>query len=164
MSGMNCEIDASPTLPSWKYGPIHPPYWRSHSGKSKLPLSFLSSNQMPRHHRGEAVLREGRFQSIVQSTVHSRTGNSENGVTVSSRQCSEQARVNHIWISAIGTPLEWTEAKKNAAHVRDWGIEVRTHSSDEISQSWSLIIATPRYMAPRKGQRTGCIAMGRWSE
>ncbi len=26
--------------------------------------------------------------------------------------------------SALGTPLEWPEAKKNANHVRDWGIKV----------------------------------------
>lgn len=26
--------------------------------------------------------------------------------------------------SAIGTPLEWPEAKKVASHVRSWGIEV----------------------------------------
>ena len=25
---------------------------------------------------------------------------------------------------AIGTPLEWPEAKENADHVREWGIEV----------------------------------------
>lgn len=26
--------------------------------------------------------------------------------------------------SAVGTPLEWPEAKKVAGHVREWGIEV----------------------------------------
>jgi glutamate--cysteine ligase catalytic subunit len=26
---------------------------------------------------------------------------------------------------ALGTPLQWDEAKKNADHVREWGIEVR---------------------------------------
>lgn len=26
---------------------------------------------------------------------------------------------------ALGTPLDWPEAKKNANHVREWGIEVR---------------------------------------
>ena len=25
---------------------------------------------------------------------------------------------------AVGTPLEWPDAKKKASHVRDWGIEV----------------------------------------
>jgi len=26
--------------------------------------------------------------------------------------------------SAVGTPLDWPEAKKVAGHVREWGIEV----------------------------------------
>jgi glutamate--cysteine ligase catalytic subunit len=28
------------------------------------------------------------------------------------------------YLRALGTPLEWPEAKKNANHVRAWGIEV----------------------------------------
>ena len=27
-------------------------------------------------------------------------------------------------LRALGTPLDWPDAKKNADHVRDWGIEV----------------------------------------
>lgn len=30
----------------------------------------------------------------------------------------------HCWCRALGTPLAWPEAKENAAHVREWGIEV----------------------------------------
>lgn len=26
---------------------------------------------------------------------------------------------------ALGTPLDWPEAKQNADHVREWGIKVR---------------------------------------
>jgi len=28
---------------------------------------------------------------------------------------------------ALGTPLDWPEAKKVASHVREWGIEVRNN-------------------------------------
>lgn len=31
--------------------------------------------------------------------------------------------------SAVGTPLDWPEAKKVADHVRQWGIEVRLRFS-----------------------------------
>ena len=30
-----------------------------------------------------------------------------------------------IYNRALGTPLKWEDAKKNANHVRDWGIKVR---------------------------------------
>jgi hypothetical protein len=37
--------------------------------------------------------------------------------------------------SALGTPLEWPDAKKNAVHVRNWGIEVcaQRHLLEEVS-------------------------------
>lgn len=34
--------------------------------------------------------------------------------------------------SALGTPLEWPEAKKNANHVRDWGIKVCISSDSGV--------------------------------
>ncbi len=46
---------------------------------------------------------------------------------------------------AVGTPLAWPDAKKNANHVREWGIEVRISleytdgegSSDRVVSNYS---------------------------
>lgn len=35
-------------------------------------------------------------------------------------------------ISALGTPLEWPEAKQNAQLVREWGIQVRLRAANML--------------------------------
>jgi len=35
----------------------------------------------------------------------------------------------NLLLRALGTPLEWPEAKKEANRVRTWGIQVRHNSS-----------------------------------
>jgi hypothetical protein len=45
------------------------------------------------------------------------------GFAVRCTSAQRAALANRI-SSAIGTPLEWPEAKKVASHVRSWGIEV----------------------------------------
>jgi hypothetical protein len=48
----------------------------------------------------------------------------------------------HKWLTlilhrALGTPLDWPEAKKNADHVRQWGIEVGTTiEGNMLKQQW----------------------------
>jgi hypothetical protein len=41
--------------------------------------------------------------------------------------------------SALGTPLEWPEAKKVAGKVREWGIEVR-HGELDVAKAAECII------------------------
>jgi hypothetical protein len=62
--------------------------------------------------------------------------------------------------SAIGTPLEWPEAKKVAGHVRSWGIEVRLYQSIREGCS-NVMAAITGHLAECQGQREGRVALGR---
>jgi hypothetical protein len=68
---------------------------------------------------------------------------------------------------AIGTPLDWPEAKKVAGHVRSWGIEVRQLSNRALFKPLKTgheltpaTAATARHLATRKGQGARRPAVG----
>lgn len=69
----------------------------------------------------------------------------------------------------MGTPLEWSEAKDVAAHVREWGIEVGVARSLTATRgySWNYILrlsattATPSDLATSQGKRARCATLGR---
>lgn len=62
---------------------------------------------------------------------------------------------------ALGTPLDWPEAKNNANHVREWGIKVyfyperREHGL--MKDLWVAIVGDLE-QSEREGE--GCTAMG----
>jgi hypothetical protein len=47
---------------------------------------------------------------------------------------------------ALGTPLDWPEAKKNADHVRQWGVKVLLSPAKWQHYAESGVIATSSYM------------------
>ena len=65
--------------------------------------------------------------------------------------------------SALGTPLDWPEAKKKADHVRGWGIEVGQVSLASRKPGIDKSKATASHMGTRQRQREGCSTMGRRS-
>jgi glutamate--cysteine ligase catalytic subunit len=62
--------------------------------------------------------------------------------------------------SALGTPLEWPQAKQAADQVREWGIEVREGSRFHriIADGWAAIID---HLAESKGEGERRTSMGR---
>lgn len=62
----------------------------------------------------------------------------------------------------LGTPLDWPETKKNADHVRQWGIEVGMILRNNILKKPRLtyFAATTCHMESCKGEREKCSAMG----
>lgn len=59
----------------------------------------------------------------------------QNGPSVSLRY---GCRISHqgtdgLHHRALGTPLDWPQAKKNASHVREWGIQVPSDSLKSLS-------------------------------
>jgi hypothetical protein len=57
--------------------------------------------------------------------------------------------------SAIGTPLEWPEAKKVASHVRSWGIEVGFQPGDASSCGGFLVTLSCSNCSPYGGMQRG---------
>ena len=62
--------------------------------------------------------------------------------------------------SALGTPLEWPEAKKKADHVRRWGIEVGQNSFVSQKPGIDRLEATAGHMGTRQGKGEGRSTMG----
>lgn len=66
-------------------------------------------------------------------------------------------------LRALGTPLEWKDAKQAADQVREWGIEVRIDLLGRglDNNKLTLLLATAHNMAQGQGQRTRCPIVGR---
>lgn len=69
---------------------------------------------------------------------------------------------------ALGTALEWPEAKKKAGLVRQWGIEVCTEGSRRTRSDHELLehplitqAATTCKLEASQRERTRCPALGR---
>jgi glutamate--cysteine ligase catalytic subunit len=66
---------------------------------------------------------------------------------------------------AVGTPLEWPEAKKNADHVREWGIEQllaiwrRAKGKERDALLWGDEVPLMPYCS---GERSHVIRLNIW--